>query len=146
MALPAPAVAWERAIGMQTEPRMMDPPFNQSGSAGSASSEAHGTLPSRDPDLQIRSSLAGSFGALHGTTGDFGPSPGVRFHDGSPLTAEHLKLTADRVSRLAINPGPGTAFVDPIPAFETIRMGPANRVRVIPGAEDEARVTHGQPA
>jgi peptide/nickel transport system substrate-binding protein len=49
-----------------------------------------------DTALQLQPGLATSWKALNETTWEFTLRPGVKFHDGSPLTAEDVRATIER--------------------------------------------------
>src|SRR3989454_6392355 len=51
----------------------------------------------RSAKLEFEPSLALSWKALNDTTWDFRPRRGVKFHDASPMTAEDVKYSFDRV-------------------------------------------------
>ena len=49
-----------------------------------------------DAALQLQPGLATSWKAVNDTTWEFTLRPGVKFHDGSPLTAEDVRATIER--------------------------------------------------
>src|SRR5438128_10369536 len=49
-----------------------------------------------DAALQLQPGLATSWRAVNDTTWEFILRPGVKFHDGSPLTAEDVRATIER--------------------------------------------------
>lgn len=119
-ALAMPAAAQNLTVGMQTEPGTMDPQFNLLGSNTSALRNIYDTLLSRDPNLQVRPSLAESWRAVDETTWEFKLRPGVRFHDGSPLTAEDVKFTIERVTRVANNPNSYATYIQGIREVQVV--------------------------
>jgi peptide/nickel transport system substrate-binding protein len=119
-ALAAPAAAQTLTVGMQTEPGTMDPQFNLLGSNTSALRNIYDTLLSRDPTLQLRPSLAESFRAVDETTWEFRLREGVRFHDGSPLTAEDVRFTVDRVTRVPGNPNSYATYIQGIREVQVV--------------------------
>jgi peptide/nickel transport system substrate-binding protein len=112
--LAMPASAQTLSVGMQTEPGTMDPQFNLLGSNTSALRNIFDTLLSRDPSLQVRPSLAESWRAMDETTWEFKLRPGVRFHDGSPLTAEDVRFSVERVTNVPNNPNSYATYVQGI--------------------------------
>ncbi|WP_431281314.1 ABC transporter substrate-binding protein [Humitalea sp. 24SJ18S-53] len=118
--LAAPAVAQNLTIGMQTEPGTMDPQFNLLGSNTSALRNIYDTLLSRDPSLQVRPSLAESFRAVDETTWEFKLRPGVRFHDGSPLTAEDVRFTIARIPNVQGNPNSYVTYIQGIREVQVV--------------------------
>ncbi|WP_372617273.1 ABC transporter substrate-binding protein [Falsiroseomonas sp.] len=119
-ALAMPAAAQNLSVGMQTEPGTMDPQFNLLGSNTSALRNIFDTLLSRDPSLQVRPSLAESWRAVDETTWEFKLRPGVRFHDGSPLTAEDVRFTIERVTRVPNNPNSYATYVQGIREVQVV--------------------------
>ncbi|WP_158639026.1 ABC transporter substrate-binding protein [Elioraea rosea] len=119
-ALAFPASAQNLTVGMQTEPGTMDPQFNLLGSNTSALRNIYDTLLSRDPSLQVRPSLAESWRAVDETTWEFKLREGVRFHDGSPLTAEDVRFTIERVTRVANNPNSYATYIQGIREVQVV--------------------------
>ena len=61
-----------------------------------------------DNTLKLIPALATSWKNVNETTWEFTLRPGVKFHDGAPLTAEDVKATLDRnltVGKTVVNPG-----------------------------------------
>ncbi|WP_203077434.1 ABC transporter substrate-binding protein [Falsiroseomonas ponticola] len=119
-ALTTPALAQNLTVGMQTEPGTLDPQFNLLGSNTSALRNVYDTLLSRDQNLQVRPSLAESWRAVDGTTWEFKLRPGVRFHDGSPLTADDVKFTIERITRVANNPNSYATYIQGIREVQVV--------------------------
>ncbi|WP_419900460.1 ABC transporter substrate-binding protein [Roseomonas sp. USHLN139] len=118
-ALPA-ARAQELTIGMQGEPGTLDPQFNLLGTNTSALRNIYDTLLSRDPQLQLRPSLAESWKAIDDTTWEFTLREGVRFHDGSPLTAEDVRFTIARVPNVQGNPNSYATYIQGIREVQVV--------------------------
>src|SRR6185503_9565040 len=70
------------------------------------------TLTRWDAALKLQPGLATAWRNVNETTWEFTLRPGVKFHDGAPLTAEDVKATLDR------NLVPGKTVVTP--GFTTI--------------------------
>ena len=109
------------------------------------------TLTRWDAALKLQPGLATSWKQVNDTTWDFTLRQGVKFHDGSPLTAEDVKATLDRnivPGKTVVNAGFTTigsvSIVDP----STIRIvveetGPAPpRAGRPDGGADPARAAH----
>jgi hypothetical protein len=61
-----------------------------------------------DNTLKLIPALATSWKNVNDTTWEFTLRPGVKFHDGAPLTAEDVKATLDRnltVGKTVVSPG-----------------------------------------
>lgn len=115
-----PLAAQSLVVGMQGEPGTMDPQFNLLGTNTSALRNIYDTLLSRDPSLQLRPSLAESWKAVDDTTWEFRLREGVTFHDGSPLTAEDVRFTIERVTRVANNPNSYATYIQGIREVQVV--------------------------
>jgi peptide/nickel transport system substrate-binding protein len=79
-----------------------------------------------DAALQLQPGLATSWKALNDTTWEFTLRPGVRFHDGSPLTAEDVRATIER------NLVPGKTVVTAgFTTIESVQAASPTVVRVV---------------
>ena len=67
-----------------------------------------------DPDSKMIPGLATSWKALDETTWEFKLRKGVKFHDGSELTAEDVAFSIDRVAQIPNSPGPFVAYTKAI--------------------------------
>jgi len=67
-----------------------------------------------DPDSKMIPGLATSWRALDETTWEFKLRKGVKFHDGSELTAEDVAFSIDRVAQIPNSPGPFVAYTKAI--------------------------------
>ncbi|MDB5370839.1 MAG: peptide transporter substrate-binding protein [Roseomonas sp.] len=114
------ARAQDLTVGMQGEPGTLDPQFNLLGTNTSALRNIYDTLLSRDPNLQLRPSLAESWRAVDDTTWEFRLREGVRFHDGSPLTAEDVRFTIDRVTKVQGNPNSYATYIQGIREVQAV--------------------------
>src|SRR5512140_3909909 len=59
-----------------------------------------------DPDSKMIPGLATSWKTIDATTWEFKLRKGVKFHDGSELTAEDVAFTINRVPNVPNSPGP----------------------------------------
>lgn len=79
-----------------------------------------------DAALQLQPGLATSWKAVNDTTWEFTLRPGVRFHDGSPLTAEDVRATIER------NLVPGRTVVTAgFTTIESVQAASPTVVRVV---------------
>jgi peptide/nickel transport system substrate-binding protein len=67
-----------------------------------------------DADSRMIPGLATSWKAVDPTTWEFKLRKGVRFHDGSELTAEDVAYSIDRVAQIPNSPGPFVAYTKAI--------------------------------
>ena len=79
-----------------------------------------------DAALQLQPSLATAWRSVNETTWEFTLRPGVRFHDGSPLTAEDVRATLER------NLVPGKTVVQPgFTTIEAVQVVSPSVVRIV---------------
>jgi peptide/nickel transport system substrate-binding protein len=84
------------------------------------------TLTRWDTALQLQPGLATSWKTVNDTTWEFTLRPGVRFHDGAPLTAEDVKATLER------NLLPGKTVVTPgFTSIEAVQIASPTVIRII---------------
>lgn len=85
-------------LGFSADPAGFDPAQGPSGMSHIAIEQVYSTLMSLDPDAQPYPDLAESYEvADDGQTYTFVLREGVKFHDGSDLTAEDVKFSFDRL-------------------------------------------------
>ena len=84
------------------------------------------TLTRWDTALQLQPGLATSWKNVNETTWEFTLRPGVRFHDGAPLTTEDVKATLER------NLVPGKTVVTPgFTTIEAVQIASTTVIRII---------------
>lgn len=103
-----------------------------------ASRYLYDTLADRDADGRPQPGIATSWTLLDDHTWEFRLRPGVKFHDGSPLTAEDVAFSIERIPNVPTNPNPYTANLRNITSVEvvdplTIRLHTDRPNAVIPG-------------
>ena len=89
-AIAVPAGAVDLRIGRSNEPSSMDPQFSRTGNNLMTAQDLFDRLVENDASLQTKPALAVSWKAVDPTTWDVKLRDGVRFHDGSPLTADDV--------------------------------------------------------
>jgi peptide/nickel transport system substrate-binding protein len=98
MALPAAgALAAEIRVGFTQDPLTLDPANHSKRETETVIRNMHDGLLTRDSAMKIHEQLAESFTQIDPTTWEFKVRPGVKFHDGSPMTSEDVKFTFDRL-------------------------------------------------
>lgn len=111
---PAPATAAEINIGLAADVSSLDPHYLNVASNITVASHFFDTLVAVDADGKLVPGLAQSWKAIDATTWEFKLRSGVRFHDGSLLTADDVLFSLDRPATLTKSPGPFTSFTKPI--------------------------------
>ncbi len=92
----APARAQTLRWASQGDVQTLDPHAMNEGLTNMVWGQVYEGLVARDKDLTIVPSLATSWTVVNPTTWRFRLRPGVRFHDGSPLTAEDVVFSIRR--------------------------------------------------
>ncbi|MBO1077163.1 ABC transporter substrate-binding protein [Roseomonas marmotae] len=120
MLLSAPAMAQDLRIGIQSPPSTLDPHWLLNLSNTGALRNIYETLVTRDARMQLKPGLAQSWRVLDDTTWEFRLRPGVRFHDGSPLTSADVAASFQRVPSVPGNPNPYTIYLAGVTAVEPV--------------------------
>ncbi len=150
-----PALAAELRIGLAAPVTSLDPVFYVGGPNSAMSRNMYDALVNQDEKQQIRPALALSWTPVGDTTWEFRLRSGVRFHDGTPLTAEDVAATIRRVPMAAENsPSSFMRFVKDIKKIEvvdplTVRLHTEtpvpllpnylSRISIMPAAMEKAR-------
>jgi peptide/nickel transport system substrate-binding protein len=111
-AVPAGAQPAQIVISQPAEATTMDPGRSTQVLTVNYFVNMYDTLTRWDSALQLTPGLATSWKTVNDTTWEFSLRPNVKFHDGSPFTAEDVKATLER------NMQPGKTVVTP--GFTTI--------------------------
>jgi peptide/nickel transport system substrate-binding protein len=114
--LPALAPAKERevAIGLQAAITSMDPHYHNLSPNNSLMLHVFEPLIKRDENQKPVPGLAVSWRAVDDLTWEFKLRRNVRFHDGSPFTAEDVVFTLKRVPNVPNSPSSFATFTRPI--------------------------------
>jgi ABC-type dipeptide transport system, periplasmic component len=91
------ASAQTLTMGLRAGPDSIDPHWSTLGSQAEALRHIFDTLVMADENLQLKPGLATSWKPVDDTTWEFKIREGVKFHDGSELTAEDVKFSIDRI-------------------------------------------------
>lgn len=98
--LPAAGVtAKELRVGYSADIVTLDPANHRSRVTEGVIHNMYDAVLTRTVDMKVVPELAESFRQLDATTYEMKLRPGIRFHDGSPLTAEDVKFTFDRLTK-----------------------------------------------
>ena len=84
-------------MGVRAGPDSMDPHWSTLGGQAEALRHVFDTVVMADDKLQLKPGLAVSWKPVDETTWEFKIRQGVKFHDGSELTAEDVKFSIDRI-------------------------------------------------
>jgi peptide/nickel transport system substrate-binding protein len=120
MMLGAPAVAQNLRVGMQSPPSTLDPHWLLNLSNTGALRNVYDTLVARDEAMALKPGLAESWRVVDDTTWEFRLRPGVRFHDGAPLTSADVAASIQRVPNVPGNPNPYTIYLAGVAGVEVV--------------------------
>lgn len=118
--LSGPAMAQALRIGIQSPPSTLDPHWLLNLSNTGALRNIYETLVARDAEMRLRPGLAESWRVVDDTTWEFRLRPGVRFHDGSALTAADVAASFQRVPNVPGNPNPYTIYLAGVTGVEVV--------------------------
>lgn len=104
------ALAQTLTIGVRAGPESIDPHFTATGTHAETLKHVFDTLVWSGDDLQLEPRLATSWTPIDDTTWEFKLRPNVKFHDGSPFTAEDVKFSIERIPAVS-GPNPTTPYV-----------------------------------
>jgi peptide/nickel transport system substrate-binding protein len=122
-ALPAaarPAAAQDLRIASQVDITSVDPHFANLDANNAMAMHIFSRLVDRDARLRLSPGLAESWSLIDDTTWEFRLRRGARFQDGSPVTAEDVKASIERVAAVPNSPSPLSIYVRPVTAVEII--------------------------
>jgi peptide/nickel transport system substrate-binding protein len=91
------AGAAELRVGIHADALTLDPANHRDRETETIIRNMHDGLVTRDSAMKVVPELAESWTALDPLTYEFKLRQGVTFHDGSPMTAEDIKFTFDRL-------------------------------------------------
>jgi peptide/nickel transport system substrate-binding protein len=124
LALPiAGAGAAELRVGFSTDALTLDPANHRDRETETIIRNLHDGLLTRDSAMKVVPELAESWTALDPMTYEFKLRQGVTFHDGSPMTAEDVKFTFDRL----VQEGAMEGQTSPRKSL----LGPLKEVRIV---------------
>jgi peptide/nickel transport system substrate-binding protein len=123
-----PIYAVDLTIGRATEHNSLDPLFSDLGNDVSTAENMFESMIRFDANRQIVPNLAVSWNQVDPLTWDIKLRENVKFHDGTPFTAEDVAFSLRRARNVPNSPGPLTIFVRNVRSTEvldphTIRVG-----------------------
>ena len=104
----------EVSIGLQAQVTAMDPHYHNLSPNNSLLIHIFEPLVKRDANQKLVPGLATSWRAVDDLTWEFKLRPNVKFHDGSPFTAEDVVFTYSRAPNVPNSPSSFATFVKPI--------------------------------
>jgi peptide/nickel transport system substrate-binding protein len=104
LALCTAAVAQELRLGVAAEPTSMDPHFHNLTPNNSMLSHIFEYLVDQDERQRLQPGLAESWKAIDATTWEFKLRRNVRWHDGSPFTADDVLFSFERAPNVEGSP------------------------------------------
>ena len=119
-ALSAPAVAQTLKIGTRNEPTALDPQFQNSPANNQIALHIFDPLVARDAQQRPVPALAVSWKPLSDTVWEFKLRPNVKFHDGSPFTAQDVAFTFERAAKVPNSPSPFTPITRQVSRLEIV--------------------------
>lgn len=101
-------------IGLSADVSSLDPHYLNIAPNVAFSSHLFDALVHVDPDGKLVPGLATEWRTIDETTWEFRLRRGVKFHDGSEMTAEDVLYSLDRPALLTASPGPFTSYTKQI--------------------------------
>ena len=137
LALVAPAHAAELRIGLAADVTSMDPHFVNLQPNDLVAQHVFDTLTRIDENARLVPGLAESWKATDATTWEFRLRRGVKFHDGSELTAEDVIYSLERPATIVNSPGSFVPFTRPLVFKQavdryTVRLRTASPYAMVP--------------
>jgi peptide/nickel transport system substrate-binding protein len=104
----------EVSIGLQSPVTSMDPHYHNLSPNNSLLLHVYEPLILRDANMKLKPGLATSWRAVDDLTWEFKLRRNVKFHDGTPFTADDVVATYKRVPNVANSPSSYATFTKPI--------------------------------
>lgn len=117
--LSSAVLADDLTVGVRAGPDSIDPHWSTLGSQAESLRHIFDTLVGVDKDLQLQPAIATSWTPVDDDTWEFKIREGVKFHDGSDLTAEDVKFSIDRIP-LVTGPMSMTIYTKSVESVEVI--------------------------
>lgn len=130
------AFAADLVVGFTQDADTLDPANHRNRGTETIIRNMYDGLVTRDPNMIVVPEIAESMIQISPTVYDFKIRPGIKFHDGSTMTAEDVKFTLDRVT---IEGAMGDGQTSPRQSL----MGPVASVEVVDS--ETVRITLKEP-
>ncbi len=131
--LAMPASAQSLSVGIGDAPTSIDPHYLNSPTNKNVVCNIFDALTDADNTIGIVPSLAESWRLVDDTTWEFKLRHGIKFHDGTPLTAEDVRASYVRVPKVPNAPQPFTTYIRLV---KEVRVIDTNTVRMITNGLD----------
>jgi len=114
------AMAKDLTLGLKGEPTSLDPHFHNITSNNQMAIYVFDKLIRQDERQKMQPGLAVSWKPVADTVWEFKLREGVKFHDGSPFTAEDVKYTIERIPTVPNSPSSFSFAVSAITEVEIV--------------------------
>lgn len=114
LAFANPGIAQDFSVAVSAPPSSLDPHFYYAAQNVFVSLHMFEALTKRDADSKVVPSLAESWRLVNDRTWEFKLRKGVKFHDGSTMTAEDVLWSIERPATIVGSPGKFDIFTKPI--------------------------------
>lgn len=114
------ATAADLTIARASEQQSIDPQFSRTGPSQATAAHIFEGLMTRDATGAYQQGLAESFKNIDPTTWEAKLRTGVKFHDGSPLTAEDVVFSLERAPNVPNSPASFAGFVRDIASMTIV--------------------------
>ena len=128
LVLAVPAQSQDLRVAVDARPTSHDPPFPSLLANIAFSRHVSETLVVQDPQQNLTPGLATSWRVIDDTTWEFRLRPDVRWHDGSPFTADDVVFTLGRAGNVPNRPPSFSVYTRPIAGVDAIDP-PTLRIR-----------------
>jgi len=133
-----PKAGGELKIALSYDSSSLDPHFAATAGNITVSSHFFDCLVHVSPEGKYVAGLAVDWGAIDPTTWEIKLRQGVKFHDGSEMTAEDVQFSLERPAKIVNSPGPFTSYTKSITSIQvvdrhTLRLKTAEPYGPLPG-------------
>ncbi len=120
MLLPGWALSADLTIGLKSEPSSMDPHYHNLTPNNMMATYVFDKLVKQDDRQNLKPGLAVSWKPINDLTWEFKLRKGVKFHDGSPFTAEDVKFTLERGPNVPNSPSSFSSYMKHVKKIEIV--------------------------
>jgi len=118
--LPGWALSNELIIGVKSEASSMDPHYHNLTPNNMIATYAFDKLVKQDHKQNLKPGLAVSWKPINDLTWEFKLREGVKFHDGTPFTAEDVKFTLERGPKVPNSPSSFSRYMSHVTKMEVV--------------------------